>query len=200
MIDEASFIRDPLLLSTILPVGLNSFVATFLASTPGDANSWMMRSILLYDPVTKEPLIPLLRTVEPCDMHAKTDKPWLCNCRPTKRAFWKSTGREQHWEAFWGAQGKKTFFTETHGLVLGAEGVQFHAKWLERLKNRPTMEIGIPPTFIYVSVDPSEGGPDDFAVNVMTFVNDHWVVSFLVFFLFVLFYAIPLSVNDEHVV
>jgi hypothetical protein len=177
LVDEASFIRDPMLLSTILPVGLNSFVATFLASTPGDANSWMMRSISLYDSETGEPLIPLLKTVEPCDMHAKTDKPWLCNCKQNKRAPWKSSAREKFWEPFWGAQGKKTFFTETYGLVLDAVGACFHSKWLERLKTRPPVEITIPPNYVYVSIDPAEGGPDEFAISVMTISRDHWVVS-----------------------
>jgi len=194
IVDEASFIRDPMLLSTILPVGLNSFVATFLASTPGDANSWMMRAILLYDADSGDPIVPLLKTVEPCDMHAKTDKPWLCNCRQNKRAPWKSTAREKLWAPLWGVQGQKTFFTETYGLVLDAAGVQFHAKWLERLKSRDTVTITLPPTYVYVSVDPAEGGSDEFAINVMTVSHDHWVVSSN------LFDAIALAVDDEHVV
>jgi len=170
IVDEAAFVANSLLLECVLPVGLSSHVATVLATTPGREDSWFMRSIKLMRPDTGQPLMPVKRAYEPCEMHAKTRTPWVCTCTINQRASWKNPERERMWAPFWFAN-QDTFIAESLGVQVTASTQGFHPDAVARLRERPRYHIGQPVRFIFITVDPAEGGQDEFAIVASTDVN-----------------------------
>lgn len=177
IVDEAAFVKDSLLLQCVLPVGLNAHVTTLMASTPGPAESWFMQAIKLLKPDSDVPVMPIIRAFAPCDMHAKSKNPQACMCKLDQRASWKNKTRERNWEGFWFSQ-KDTFIAENLGLQM-ADGAQvFHPDTVQRLRDRQRFHVTSPPAFIYITIDPAEGGKDKFAIVAHTDVGSHkWVVS-----------------------
>lgn len=160
-----------------LPVGLNDHVTTLLATTPGSQTSWFMQAIKMIEPTTGLPIIPLKRTYKPCDFHAKTATPWVCACKMDKRASWKNPVRERIWEPLWQAD-KETFVAENLGVEVDMGGSVFNSAWVERLRTRTPYEITGPVRWIYIAMDPAEGGRDEFAIVAMALIDTVWVVSF----------------------
>jgi len=179
MIDEASFISGNMLKTGPLPVGLNDHVTTLLATTPGKQSSWFMQAIkMLTD--DGRPIIPLKRTYEPCDYHAKTETPWVCTCRVNNRSAWKNPERENIWRPLWQAD-QATFAAENLGIEMDHGGSVFHSAWVDALRARPRYRFTTPARFIYIGIDPAEGGKDEFAITAMTLLDTIWVVSYTVY-------------------
>ncbi len=176
IVDEVAFIGTKMLQEGILPVGMSEHVATLLATTPGESVSWFMQSIKIIDAETGKPLIPLLQSFKPCDAHSKTATQWTCTCNIDKRANWKSPSRERKWKQFW--QGNiEVFEAERRGVVVDSAGVIFNAECVHRLATRDKFHIRHPPRYIYIGIDPAEGGKDHFAMTAMAFCEGVWVVS-----------------------
>ena len=175
---EAAFASAHFLLTGPLPVGLNDHVCVLLATTPGKLDSWFMRSIRLISEETGKPIIPVLRTYQPCDAHMKTDAPWMCQCKVNKRATWKNPIKERIWKPLWGTE-SAVFAAENLGIELDANDSMFHADWVHALRTRPRKRIDSMARYVYIGIDPAEGGFDQFAITAMTLVDTVWVVSTL---------------------
>ena len=177
IVDEAAFVKDALMLQCVLPVGLNGHVTTLLASTPGPPESWFMQAIKLLRPDSDQPIMHIKRAFEPCDMHAKSKNPQACMCKLNQRASWKNTQREQIWEPLWFSQ-KDTFIAENLGLQ-GADGSQvFHPDTIQALRDRKREHINSKPAFVFITIDPAEGGPDRFGIcGHVDNGSANWVVS-----------------------
>lgn len=156
-----------LLLECVLPVGLSTHVATVLATTPGRDDSWFMRALNLVRPDTGLPLMPVKRAYEPCDMHAKTRTPWVCTCNINQRASWKNPERERIWAPFWFSN-QETFIAESLGVQVASSNQGFHPEAVARLRERPRCTLAPPVRFIFITVDPAEGGQDEFAIVAST--------------------------------
>ena len=163
------------MITCILPVVLSDHVTTLFATTPGPVTSWFMQAIKLRDAQGK-PLIPLKRTYEPCDMHAQTDTPWICACNIIKRAEWKNETREDYWAPLWGAR-RDVFEQERKGVEIHLTTQMFSAQSVEQLRTRPHLPVRSPLRYIYIAIDPAEGGKDEFAIAALTFQDSHWLVS-----------------------
>jgi hypothetical protein len=179
IVDEAGFVSGAMYKSAVLPVGLNSHVTTLLATTPGKPTSFLMQAIKLIDPQTGRPIIPVLRTYQPCDYHMKTDTPWVCTCKASKRAEWKSAVRERAWQPLWGTD-QDVFAAENLGIEMDFSASMFHAAWVEALRTRPRHKLSSHARYVFVGVDGAAGGEDQFAITAMVPV-DHttWLVSLL---------------------
>lgn len=162
--------------SAILPVGLNSHVTTLLATTPGKPTSFFMQAIKLVDPESGKPIIPVLRTYEPCDFHMKTDTPWICTCKANKRAVWKSANRERVWQPLWGAD-QDVFAAENLGIEMDMTASMFHTNWVEDLRTKPAYKVTSLARYIFVGVDGAAGGQDLFAITALAIFDTTWVVS-----------------------
>ena len=178
VIDEAAFVSANMILTGILPVGLNAHVATLLATTPGKQSAWFMRAIKLINPQTNKPIIPLLRTYMPCDFHLKTDTPWICTCKANKRADWKSPAREEIWRPLWFDR-QETFAAENKGIEIDMNNSVFSTKWVNTFRSAQREVISSMQRFVYIAIDPAEGGQDEFAICAMAVVDTLWVVSLL---------------------
>lgn len=163
IVDEAAFVAAKMFLECVLPVGLNTQVTTLLATTPGPEESWFMQAIRLVRDDTGEPIIPIKRAYEPCDYHAKTKTPWVCMCRLNNRASWKNPQREQQWAPLWGEH-QDTFQAENKGVSVATGNRGFNPETVHRLRERPGYVIGAPVNFIFITIDPAEGGKDEFAI------------------------------------
>lgn len=163
IVDEAAFVSPRLLLECVLPVGLNTHVTTVLATTPGPEEAWFMKAIGLIRDDNGKPLIPIKRAYEPCEMHAKTRTPWVCTCRMNDRASWKNPERERLWAQLWFSR-QDTFHAENLGLQVASTNQAFHPDAVARFRDRPRRTIVEPVRFIFITIDPAEGGQDDFAI------------------------------------
>ena len=152
-----------LLLECVLPVGLSTHVTTVLATTPGPEESWFMKAIRLVIEGTDEPLIPLKRAYQPCEMHAKTRTPWVCTCKVNQRATWKNPERERQWAQLWFTR-QDTFIAENLGVQAVSTNQAFHPEAVARLRERPRRAVAETLRYIFITIDPAEGGSDEFAI------------------------------------
>jgi len=135
-----------------------------------------MQAIKLINPESGKPIIPVLRTYEPCDFHMKTDAPWLCACKANKRAVWKSANRERVWQPLWGAD-QDVFAAENLGVEMDLTSNMFSAAWIEDLRTKPTYKVNSLARYIFVGVDGAAGGQDLFAITALAIFDTTWVVS-----------------------
>lgn len=122
-----------------------------------------MQAIKLLRPDSDQPIMHIKRAFAPCDIHAKSKNPQVCMCKLDQRASWKNKQRERVWEALWFSQ-KDTFMAENLGIQMADGSQVFHPDTIQALRDRKREEITKPPAFIFVTIDPAEGGPDKFAI------------------------------------
>ena len=130
-----------------------------------------MKAIKLVIEETGKPIIPLLVAWKPCDVHAKTATPWTCMCKTNQRAKWKSARRESIWKPLWFSQQEK-FIAESLGISVAGGTQAIHPDAVERMRvETPRMLLSFPPRFIFITMDPAEGGLDEFAIQATAMVD-----------------------------
>jgi hypothetical protein len=149
-----------------------------MATTPGPVDSWFMRAIKLISPETGKPIIPVLRTMKICDACMKGPAPWACQHSINKRATWKNPIKERIWKPLWGAA-EDVFAAENLGIELDSSDNMFHADWVHSLRTRPRKRIDSMARYVYIGIDPAEGGFDQFAITAMVLLDCIWVVSLI---------------------
>ena len=137
-----------------------------------------MRSIRLISAETGKPIIPVLRTFTACDSCLKTAAPWACLHRTNKRATWKNPIKERIWKPLWGAA-EDVFAAENLGIELESSDNMFHSDWVHALRMRPRKRIESMVRYVYIGIDPAEGGFDQFAITAMVLLDTIWVVSII---------------------
>lgn len=163
IIDETAFVAEKLITHCVLPVALNQHVTTLFASTPGPPESWFMQAIRLVREDTGQPLIPIKRPYEPCDYHARTATPWVCMCRFDQRATWKNAERERLLAPLWFAR-QDVLAAENLGIQIASSNIAFHPDSVERFRRRVVPPLTSNPPYVYITMDPAEGGKDEFAI------------------------------------
>lgn len=135
-----------------------------------------MRAIKLISEETGKPIIPVLRTVKICDACMKSDAPWSCQHNTNKRATWKNPIKERIWKPLWGIN-SEIFAAENLGIELDSNDAMYHADWVHTLHTRPRRRIESMARYVYIGIDPAEGGFDQFAITAMVLIDVVWVVS-----------------------
>jgi hypothetical protein len=80
IVDEAAFVKTPLLTEGIFPVTITKEKAcVIMPTTPGKRNSYFMNLIAL-KAADGKPRMPLIRVGQPCRACMKTSEPWCVCC------------------------------------------------------------------------------------------------------------------------
>lgn len=125
-----------------------------------------MQAIRLVREDTGEPLIPIKRPYEPCEYHAKTATPWVCMCKFDQRATWKNAERERLLAPLWFAQ-QDVFAAENLGIQAASGNIAFHPDAVARFRTRIVPPLSAPQPYVFICIDPAEGGKDEFAISAM---------------------------------
>ena len=129
-----------------------------------------------------EQLINVLFIGRPCNECLRDDKPWLCPHQLLPP--WKSSQRQQRYSKVLYAGRQDQNLREQFAVITECGQRQFDDEDIDALATAAPHVTNRSPDFIYLLVDPAEGGESDFGVTMCFWDGPLFVVSvFISFFL-----------------
>jgi len=180
--------KRELLTYGIFPVMMQQKTSTMMLSTPSGKKSFYTKMMLKVDPVTKKPILNVVRVGAVCEMCEKTETPWLCNHETSDVPPWKSWRKERRLRPLY--EGMEDIYAqENKGVILEDPLLAFQDKIVNKFFIKEAIDIISVPKSIWIAGDPSGGGKSDMSMCAGIFVDAVYTVSFL--FLFLFFFLVP---------
>lgn len=177
MVDEAAFCGEDLFEELVLPLALQEDVATMFVTTPGPQDSWLMQAVQqVHSSAPTTPIIPVISAYTPCDLCKTSLSPGSCLHNLNDRAPSKTSTRSDMLKPLFRDQ--QRFLAENYGLAITPSDRCFDAASVMYMLNRPPIYVPPMVRYVFVGIDPAEGGRNHFAITAQVCVGaNEWAVS-----------------------